>query len=137
MSDNHNNKIEQLLTHDGITPEVGLELEKKILVAIETKRREARRLRVAVLAGAWLLLLGLMISAEVLKAYAEHSVTTRVVCLAAQVGLAFALFLTISWHMRNVSLRFTKMSDTLAEVQNQLSEISRRARTWLPFVVCI
>ena len=137
MNDNRNNLMERLMTHDGITPDVGLELEKKILVALEQKRREARRKRIVVLVGAWLLLLGLIVTAGVLEAVAGDSVVPRVVRLAAQIGLAVALFFTISWHMRNVSLRFTRMSDTLADIQSELSDIFRRTRAWLPLVVCL
>jgi membrane protein YdbS with pleckstrin-like domain len=112
--------IERLMAYDGITPEVGLELERKLVMAIEKKRREVRHIRIAVVV-AWLLLLCLVIAGGIID-YAGHSLTAKTISAFAQACLIIALFLTVSWHVRSVSLRFTIISDTLAAIQNQLSK---------------
>ena len=132
---NHDD-IERLMSHDGITPDVGVELERKIGMAIEKKRREVRRMRIAVVV-AWSMLAGLVIAWGIVEAVAGRSVLSGAVGIIAQACLTVALFFTISWHLRNVSLRFIQMSDALTDIQNQLSEMARRGRAWLPLVVCL
>ena len=124
------------MAHDGITPDVGVELERKIGMALEKKRREVRRLRIAVVV-AWLLLFGLIVTGGIVEACVGHSVIPQAVSVIAQACLVVALFFTASWYMRSVSLRLAQISDTLTDVQNQLSEIFRRTRAWVPFLVVL
>jgi hypothetical protein len=113
--------IERLMVHDGITPELGLELERKLVMAIEKKRRAVRRIRIAVVV-AWLLLLCLIIAGGVMEAYSRHSIIPKTISVIARACFVVALFFTVSWYVRSVSLRFAIISDALAAIQNQLSK---------------
>lgn len=119
MSDPLN--MDELMTRDGITPEMSLELERKLTMTLEKKRREVRRIRMAVVV-AWLLLICVFIAGAIIEGLAGHHPVAGALAATAQAGLVIAVFLTASWYVRSTSLRFACIMEALTAIQKQLAK---------------
>ena len=126
MSDNHENKplpYGRQLSEDRISA-----LEGRIMMNIEKKRRQVARMRWAV-GIAWSLLLLLFIIGGFIETTQGDSssistmfLVTHAAAMIAPAILIIALFLTVSWYIRSVSLRFDTVQQALAAIYDQITE---------------
>ena len=118
------------------------DLERKIMMLIEKKQHQIRRIRVAV-AVAWGTVAALLVGGGVMESVPElqrrildavvpgisgmdiagHDVVTSSLAVLAGPMLTIALFLTVSWYVRSVSLRFDTVQQALAAIQERLGQI--------------
>jgi len=96
-------------------------LERRIMMAIEKKRRQVNRIRWAV-GIAWGLLLLLLVIGGFTEITRGHGALTSTIAMAARAMLLIALFLTAAWHVRSVSLRFDSVQQALAAIYDRIAE---------------
>lgn len=108
--------------HSGENGDRAADLERRIMMLIEKKRRQIRRIRVAV-AVAWGTVAALLVGGGVMESVVGHSVVTSSLAVVAPAMLTIALFLTVSWYVRSVSLRFDTVQQALAAIQERLGQV--------------
>ena len=87
-------------------------------MAIERKRRQVARMRIVAAIG-WLTLVAVMVAGGIAEA-AGWRLLGSTLAVVASAGLILAVFFTISWYVRNVSLRFDSVQQALAAIQERL-----------------
>ena len=119
---NDPNRIERLLGNDGSgNKDHEADLERRILMLIEKKRRQIHRIRIAV-GVAWVVLAALMIAGGATEAVAGHGIVASSFAVVARAALLIAAILTVSWYVRSVSLRFDSIQQALAAIQDRLAQ---------------
>ena len=88
---------------------------------IEKKRHQVRRMRLIV-PGVWGALVVLLIIGAITEAAMGHGAVTSTIAMIIQATLVIALFLSSSWYVRDVSLRFDSIQQALAAIQDQLEQ---------------
>ena len=101
--------------------ESAIDIERKILMHIETKRRRLGRIRWAVWI-AWCLFVGLFAIAGVAESIGGRTALSSSVAAIAMATFWIALFFTASWYVRHVSLKFDSIEQALAAIQERLDE---------------
>jgi hypothetical protein len=97
------------------------DLERRVLMLIDKKRRQVRRIRWAV-GAAWVVLLGVCIVGGTMELSAGDRLVSASIAWFARALLLIALLLTVSWYVRSVSLRFDIIQQALAGVQDRLEK---------------
>lgn len=121
MSNRHETKA---LPYDWQLSEERIEaLERRIMMTIKKKRRQVNRMRWAV-GTAWGLLLVLIIIGGFFELTRGNSILTSTMAVVAQATFVIALFLTVSWYVRSVSLRFDSVQQALAAIYDQIADES-------------
>jgi len=87
-------------------------------MAVERKRRQVARMRIAVAVG-WLALVLVMVAGGIAEA-AGWQILGSTLAMVARAAFVLAIFFTISWYVRNVSLRFDSVQQALAAIQERL-----------------
>ena len=87
-------------------------------MAVERKCRQVARMRIAVAIG-WLALVLAMVVGGIAEA-AGWQILGSTLAVVAGAALLLAVFFTISWYVRNVSLRFESVQQALAAIQERL-----------------
>jgi len=87
-------------------------------MAVERKRRQVARMRIVVAIG-WLTFV-LIILAGVIAAAAGYQILWAKLGIVSHAALLLAIFFTISWYVRNISLRFDIVQQALAAIQERL-----------------
>ena len=107
-----------LLQQDAPQLERFQNLERRIAMAVERKCRQVARMRIAVAIG-WLALVLAMVVGGIAEA-AGWQILGSTLAVVAGAALLLAVFFTISWYVRNVSLRFESVQQALAAIQERL-----------------
>ena len=87
-------------------------------MAVERKRRQVARMRIVVAIG-WLTFVLIIVAGGIVEA-AGCQILGSTLGIVARAALLLAVFFTISWHVRNVSLRFESVQQALAAIQERL-----------------
>jgi len=87
-------------------------------MAVERKRRQVARMRI-VLAIGWLTLVLVIVAGGIAEA-AEWRILGSTLGIVARAAFLLAVVFTISWYVRNVSLRFDSVQQALAAIQERL-----------------
>lgn len=102
------------------------DLERRVLMLIDKKRRQVRRIRWAV-GIAW----GVFVAVCIAGGIVESSTADRLVSTSfagfARALLLVALVLTVSWYVRSVSLRFDLVQQALSVIQDRLEKSLRES----------
>jgi len=88
---------------------------------IDKKRRQVRRIRWAV-GIAWVVLLAVCIVGGTMELSAGDRLVSASIAWFARALLLVALFLTVSWYVRSVSLRFDIIQQALEAIQDRLEK---------------
>jgi hypothetical protein len=107
-----------LLQQDAPQPERFQNLERRIAMAIERKRRQVARMRIVVGIG-WLALVLIMVAGGIAEATGWR-ILGSTLAVIARAALILAIFFTVSWYVRSVSLRFDSVQQALAAIQERL-----------------
>ena len=107
-----------LLQQDAPQPERFQSLERRIAMAIERKRRQVARMRIVVGIG-WLALVLIMVAGGIAEATGWR-ILGSTLAVIARAALILAIFFTVSWYVRSVSLRFDSVQQALAAIQERL-----------------
>ncbi|NQU76135.1 MAG: hypothetical protein HQ546_07480 [Planctomycetes bacterium] len=110
--------VQSLLKQDATQTERCQDLERRIAMAVERKRRQVARMRIVVAIG-WLTFV-LIILAGVIAAAAGYQILWAKLGIVSHAALLLAIFFTISWYVRNISLRFDIVQQALAAIQERL-----------------
>ena len=95
------------------------ELERKVLVQIDRKRRHLCRIRWA--AGiAWVLLVGVLVVGGIVESVSGKTPISSTLAMIGMGTFWIALFLTASWYVRYVSCQFDSIQQALAAIQERL-----------------
>jgi hypothetical protein len=87
-------------------------------MAIERKRRQVARMRIVVGIG-WLALVLIMVAGGIAEATGWR-ILGSTLAVIARAALILAIFFTVSWYVRSVSLRFDSVQQALAAIQERL-----------------
>ena len=110
--------VQGLLQQDAPQPERLQHLERRIAMAVERKRRQVARMRIVVAIG-WLALVLVIVAGGIAEA-AGWRILGSTLGIVARAALLLAAVFTISWYVRNVSLRFDSVQQALAAIQERL-----------------
>ncbi len=121
MNEKHQPRI---IAHDElmIDPECVRNIERKTFAMIQNKRRQVGRMR-WVVAIAWGLFVVILIVGSLIETTAGHGALTSSIAMAARALLVISLFLTGSWYVRSVYLRFDTIQQALSAIQDRLGEL--------------
>ena len=123
MTDNELHKL--LQEHDMNDQAKVNELTERITAMIAKKSCQVRRIR-RVVAVAWILFLGVLLVGAFMEAFQGRSVSTQTLAVIARTTLLIAGFLTVSWYVRSVDLRFARMQAALSTIQEGLDTLLKR-----------
>jgi hypothetical protein len=87
-------------------------------MAIEQKRRQVARMRIVVGIG-WLVLVLIIVAGGIAET-AGWRIAGSTLGVIARGALFLAIFFSISWYVRSVSLRFDSVRQALAAIQERL-----------------
>ena len=90
-------------------------------MSIENRKRQVRRIRYAT-GIAWGVVVIVFIVAMTIEVATGPSQVTRTLAVSLPSLLVIALFLTVSWYVRSVALRFDSVQQALAAIQSRLDE---------------
>ena len=102
------------------------DLERRVLMLIDKKRRQVRRIRWAV-GIAWVVLLAACIVGGTMELSTGDRLVSASIAWFARALLLVALFLTVSWYVRSVSLRFDIIQQALLMIQDRLEKNLRES----------
>lgn len=119
MSDQH--RVKSLLDAGLAGARDTTGLERRVLMLIDKKRRQVRRIRWAV-GIAWVVLLAVCIVGGTMELSAGDRLVSASIAWFARALLLVALFLTVSWYVRSVSLRFDIIQQALGAIQDRLEK---------------
>ena len=71
----------------------------------------------------WSLFVCLLVVGAFIESFCGHSVTTQTLAMIAQALLLIAGFLTVSWYVRSVDIRFVRMQTALTTIQDGLDAL--------------
>ena len=114
--------IQSLLQQDVPQTERYQDIERRIAMAVERKRRQVARMRIVVAIG-WFTFALLMVAAGILETAGDRTLS-RILGVVAHAAFFLAVFFTISWYVRNISLRFDSVQQALAAIQERLEQCS-------------
>ena len=119
---NEHKGMEMLLNDGGALTEAQVtDLERRTLMLIEKKRRQVRRMR-WIVPAVWGTLAILFVIGAIIEAAVGHGAATSTIAVIMQATLVIALVLSVSWYVRNVSLRFDSIQQALAAIQDRLGK---------------
>ena len=110
--------VQGLLQQDAPQPERFQNLERRIAMALERTRRQVARMRIVVAIG-WLTLVLVIVAGGIAEA-AGWRILGSTLAMVASAAFVLAVFFTISWYVRNVSVRFDSVQQALAAIQERL-----------------
>jgi membrane protein YdbS with pleckstrin-like domain len=102
------------------------DLERRVLMLIDKKRRQVRRIRWAV-GIAWAVLVAVCIAGGIVESSEADRLVSTGFAWFARALLLIALVLTVSWYVRSVSLRFDIVQQALSIIQDRLEKHSRES----------
>lgn len=89
---------------------------------IKKKSRQVRRIR-RVVAVAWILFVCLLLVGALIETFQGRNVSTQTLAIIARAMLLIAGFLTVSWYVRSVDIRFIRIQDALSTIQDGLDAL--------------
>jgi len=120
------NELRKLLQEHEMNDQAKLnELTERMIVMITKKSRQVRRSR-RVVAVAWILFVCLLMVGAFIETFQGRSVSTQTLAIIARAMLLIAGFLTVSWYVRSVDLRFARMQAALSTIQDGLDALLKR-----------
>ena len=106
MSDQH--RVKSLLDAGLAGARDTTDIERRVLMLIDKKRRQVRRIR-------W-------IAGGTMELSGGDRLVSASIAWFARALLLVALFLTVSWYVRSVSLRFDIIQQALSIIQDRLEK---------------
>ena len=120
------NELRKLLQEHEMNDQAKLnELTERMIVMITKKSRQVRRSR-RVVAVAWILFVCSLMVGAFIETFQGRSVSTQTLAIIARAMLLIAGFLTVSWYVRSVDLRFARMQAALSTIQDGLDALLKR-----------
>jgi F0F1-type ATP synthase assembly protein I len=121
------NELHKLLQEHKMNNQTKLdELTERMNNMIMKKSRQVRRIR-RVVAAAWILFVCLLLVGAFIETFKGHSVSTQTLAIIARAMLLIAGFLTVSWYVRSVDIRFVRMQAALSTIQDGLDELLKQS----------
>ena len=117
------NELSKLLQKHETTNQVKLDkLTERMNEMITKKSHQVRRMRRIVMI-AWSLFICLFVVGAFIESFCGHSATTQTLAMIARAMLLIAGFLTISWYVRSVDIRFVRIQTALTTIQDGLDAL--------------
>ena len=110
--------VQSLLQQDTLQTERCRDLERRIAMAVERKRHQVARMQIVVAIG-WLTFILIILVGGIVEV-AGCRILSATLGIVARAAFLLAAFFTISWYVRNVSLRFDSVQQALAAIQERL-----------------
>lgn len=121
------NELRKLLQEHEMTDQAKInELTERMDNMITKKSRQVRRIR-RVVTIAWIFFVCLLAVGALLETFQGRSQATQIMAYIAQPMLLIAVFLTVSWYVRSVNLRFTRMQTVLSTIQDGLDTLLKQS----------
>jgi uncharacterized membrane protein len=92
---------------------------------IAKKSRQVRRIR-RVVVVAWILFVCLLLVGAFIETFQGRSVSTQTLAIIARAMLLIAGFLTVSWYVRSVDIRFVRIQAALSTIQEGLDALLKQ-----------
>lgn len=120
------NELRKLLQEHKMNNQIESDkLTERMNNMIEKKSRQVRRIR-QVVAVAWIIFVCLLLVGGFIEKFQGRSVSTQTLAIIARAMLLIALFLTVSWYVRSVDIRFTRMQEALSTIQDGLDALLKQ-----------
>jgi uncharacterized membrane protein (DUF485 family) len=120
------NELRKLLQEHEMTNQTNMdELTERMNDMIKKKSRQVRRIR-QVVAVAWILFVCLFLVGAFIETFLGRSVSTQTLAIIARAMLLIAVILTISWYVRSVDIRLTRMQAALSTIQDGLDALLKQ-----------
>ena len=120
------NELQRLLQEHKMNNQAKLDkLTERMNDMIAKKSRQVRRIR-RVVAIVWILFVCLLLVGGLIETFRGRSVTTQTLAIIARAMLLIAGFLTVSWYIRSVDIRFVRMQAALSTIQDGLDALLKQ-----------
>jgi len=120
------NELQRLLQEHKMNNQAKLDkLTERMNDMIAKKSRQVRRIR-RVVVIVWILFVCLLLVGGFIETFRGRSVTTQTLAIIARAILLIAGFLTVSWYIRSVDIRFVRMQAALSTIQDGLDALLKQ-----------
>jgi F0F1-type ATP synthase assembly protein I len=120
------NELRKLLQEHEMNNQAKLDkLTERMNDMIKKKSRQVCRIRRVVVA-AWILFVCLLLVGAFIETFQGHSVSTQTLAIIARAMLLIAVFLTVSWYVRSVDIRFARIQAALSTIQDGLDALLKQ-----------
>lgn len=120
------NELRKLLQEHEMNSQTKIdELTERMNNMIMKKSRQVRRIR-RVVAVAWILFVCLLVAGAFIEKFQGRSVSTQTLAIIARAMLLIAGFLTVSWYVRSVDIRFARVQAALSTIQDGLDALLKQ-----------
>jgi uncharacterized membrane protein (DUF485 family) len=121
------NELQRLLQEHEMNNQAKLDkLTERMNDMIAKKSRQVRRIR-RIVAIAWILFVCLLLVGAFIESFQGRSVTTQTLAIIARAMLLIAGFLTVSWYVRSVDIRFARLQAALSTIQDGLDALLKQS----------
>jgi F0F1-type ATP synthase assembly protein I len=120
------NELQKLLQEHEMNNQTKLdEFTERMNDMIAKKSRQVRRIR-RVVVVAWILFVCLLLVGAFIETFQDRSVSTQTLAIIARAMLLIAGFLTVSWYVRSVDIRFVRIQAALSTIQEGLDALLKQ-----------
>jgi F0F1-type ATP synthase assembly protein I len=120
------NELQKLLQEHEMNNQTKLdEFTERMNDMIAKKSRQVRRIR-RVVVVAWILFVCLLLVGAFIETFQGRSVSTQTLAIIARAMLLIAGFLTVSWYVRSVDIRFVRIQAALSTIQEGLDALLKQ-----------
>jgi F0F1-type ATP synthase assembly protein I len=120
------NELRKLLQEHKMNNQAKLDkLTERMNDMIKKKSLQVRRIRRVVVAT-WILFVCLLVVGAFIETFQGRSASTQTLAMIARAMLLIAGFLTVSWYVRSVDIRFVRIQAALSTIQDGLDTLLKQ-----------